>query len=255
MGIVKKAAGWATGISPAMKVYHGVAGEYDPNQADFQNPYTTPEMKYDQSQRDLFGKDQASDRTNFMRNAGNLSGQGAMLNQEAAGYNPLIDQLTQGSQGQGPSLANLQLQQALGQNVSNQLGVAASNRSVNPALALRMASQNIASLGQGSAMNSAQARIQEQQNALSNLLAARQAQSGATSAAGNVYGNASQLYGNMNNQDTNAQQTYQSMAEMLAEKDRQARMGLNTSAQSAFEAAQKRRGEFVSKLGSAAASL
>jgi hypothetical protein len=77
----------------------------------------------------------------------------------------LADQLAAQSRGEGPSQAGLQLQRALEDNQNAQLSFARSNRNVNPALAMKQAQGQMASLGQRSALDAAQARIAEIQSA------------------------------------------------------------------------------------------
>jgi len=81
----------------------------------------------------------------------------------------LAQQLQAQSQGQGPSLANLQLQQALNQSQSQAMGMAASQRGVNPAIAARNAQMSMGQNQQAAAMQSAQTRMQEQMNAQGQL--------------------------------------------------------------------------------------
>lgn len=68
--------------------------------------------------------------------------------------------------GVGPSLAGLQYQQASDANIAQQMAVANSG---GGALARRTAANNVATLGQQAALGSAQTRIQEEQNAQSQL--------------------------------------------------------------------------------------
>lgn len=77
----------------------------------------------------------------------------------------LADQLAAQSRGEGPSQAGLQLQRALEDNQNAQLSFARSNRNVNPALAMKQAQGQMATLGQRSALDAAQARIAEIQSA------------------------------------------------------------------------------------------
>lgn len=77
----------------------------------------------------------------------------------------LADQLAAQSRGEGPSQAGLQLQRALEDNQNAQLSFARSNRNVNPALAMKAAQGQMATLGQRSALDAAQARIAEIQSA------------------------------------------------------------------------------------------
>jgi hypothetical protein len=74
----------------------------------------------------------------------------------------LAQQLMAQSQGQGPSLAQMQLQQASDQNLKNQAGLIASQRGMNPAQAARAVALQGASQGQNLANQSAQLRLNEQ---------------------------------------------------------------------------------------------
>src|SRR5215217_2645714 len=93
-----------------------------------------------------------------------------------AQINNLAQTLLQQSQGLGPSLAQGQLQDATDRNISQQQGLAASARGVNPALAQRLAAQNIAGLNQSAASDSALLRNQEMlqaQQGLASVLGAQ----------------------------------------------------------------------------------
>ena len=74
----------------------------------------------------------------------------------------LAQQLMAQSQGQGPSLAQMQLQQASDQNLKNQAGLIASQRGMNPAQAARAVALQGAAQGQNLANQSAQLRLNEQ---------------------------------------------------------------------------------------------
>ena len=65
--------------------------------------------------------------------------------------------------GTGPSIAQNQLKQATQQNIANMQGAIASNRSVNPGLAMRMAGQNTGMLNQQAELNAADLALKEQQ--------------------------------------------------------------------------------------------
>ena len=92
--------------------------------------------------------------------------------------NALVDYLMKQSQGQTPTVGQLQLQQGLGQNIAGQMAAAATGRG-NPALARRNMAQNIGTLGQNTAMQSAQTGIGEAEQArqdLGNVLGQQQSQ-------------------------------------------------------------------------------
>ncbi len=91
-------------------------------------------------------------------------------NQERAAQLGLQGQLQAAAAGQGPSVANLQLQQATQQNLKAQMAAAASMRGgVNPALAQRNLGLQGAATGQQAAAQSAMIKMQEQQAAQANL--------------------------------------------------------------------------------------
>jgi len=74
----------------------------------------------------------------------------------------LAQQLMEQSQGQGPSLAQMQLQQGADQNIKNQAALIASQRGMNPAQAARTVAMQGASQGQNLANQAAQLRLNEQ---------------------------------------------------------------------------------------------
>ena len=125
----------------------------------------------------------ATGLSNLQNNQVNLSpsfqqalNQGPGVQYQPTGYSNaanqqqmLADQLTKAYQGQGPSAAQLQLQQ--GNNMASQqaAGQIASQRGMNPALQQRLIDQSQAQAMGQNANQSAQLRVQEQQNALANL--------------------------------------------------------------------------------------
>jgi hypothetical protein len=103
---------------------------------------------------------QQTDETNL---ANAISGQGT-----------LASQLLAQAQGQGPNIANLQLQQATNQNNQQAAGMLASQRGMNPALAQRIISQQNATNNQNAAGQSGVLRAQQQlaaQQGLGNVYA------------------------------------------------------------------------------------
>lgn len=89
----------------------------------------------------------------------------------------LAQQLLAQSQGAGPNIANLQLQQATNQNNQQAAGAEASQRGMNPALAQRLIAQQQASNNQNAAGQSGVLRAQQQlasQNALANVYGQQQ---------------------------------------------------------------------------------
>ncbi len=87
--------------------------------------------------------------------------------------NPAEQQYTQHLQsmayGQGPSPAQLQMQQGLQQATAQSQALAASQRGISPALAARYAAQNQAGMSQNVAQNSGIMRAQEQMNSMGQL--------------------------------------------------------------------------------------
>ena len=73
------------------------------------------------------------------------------------------------SQGQGPSLAQMQLQDATNRNIKQNAGLISSQKGVNPALAARLIANQSAQAGQSLAGQSAQTRLMEQMQAQQQL--------------------------------------------------------------------------------------
>jgi hypothetical protein len=111
----------------------------------------------------------------------------------------LAQQLMEQSQGQGPSLAQMQLQQAADQNIKNQAALIASQRGMNPAQAARSIAMQGASQGQNLASQAAQLRLneqlQKQQLLEQTLRGQRGLDIGLLGAQTNLYGTAGQLGG------------------------------------------------------------
>jgi len=98
---------------------------------------------------------QKTDQTNFTNVQGNQS--------------DLAKQLLAQSQGAGPNIANLQLQQATNQNNQQGAGMIASQRGMNPALAARIIANQTAMNNQNAAGQSGVLRAQQQLAAQSGL--------------------------------------------------------------------------------------
>ena len=81
----------------------------------------------------------------------------------------LAGQLEAQAAGQGPSLAQAQLQQATDQNIAQQMALAASARGGNVGMAQRQAAQNAAAVQQQASQQSAMLRMQEQMAAREQL--------------------------------------------------------------------------------------
>lgn len=244
MGFVKDTVNTVTspfrGAADKVGGVFGV-GEFDPNRSDYLNPYLEQDRGTDLS-RSSFYNNQSKDAFK------DLSKQGDILNKSAKGYSPLIAHLVAMGNGQGPSLAQMQLQEGTNNNIQNQYGIAASNPNINPAMAMRVMGQNIAGLNQTAAGQSGQLRLQEQMDAMNKEIAARQAQGQGYGMAGDLMGNRASLSGNYG-------LNYADLAQKLAENERQGKIAFNTADQGAFNAGQTRRGEFWSKIGQAGGLL
>jgi hypothetical protein len=144
-----------------------------------------------------------------------------------------IRQLQAQMRGEGPSLSNLQLQQATDRNIAQQMGQAASQRGVNPALAARMAMGNIAGLNQQAAQDAAIIRQQEMLNAQQQLGGAISGQR-----QGDLAATDRDLGAKMGKEQLEVQQ----------------RTGLNNVNSQAYSDAAKRRGDFISGIGQGIAS-
>src|SRR6185295_2803927 len=97
----------------------------------------------------------------------------------AGGQADLAQQLLAQANGQGPSLAQLQLQQASDQNIKNAAGMIAGTKGINPAQAARQVALAQQAQGQNLANQSGQLRLQEQvqkQQMLGALLGQQRAQ-------------------------------------------------------------------------------
>ena len=111
----------------------------------------------------------AGDFSTQIQNQDNANLKATYANQET-----LAAQLRAQANGQGPNVAQLQLQQATDQNNQKAAGAAASQRGMNPALAQRMIAQQAANNNQNAAGQSGVLRAQQQLSA--------------EGAASNVYG-------------------------------------------------------------------
>lgn len=145
-----------------------------------------------------------------------------------------INQLQRQMRGEGPSLANLQLQQATDRNIAQQMGQAASQRGVNPALAARLAMNNIAGINQQAAQDSAIIRQQEMMNAQQQLGGAIAGQR-----QGDLAATDRDLGAKMSREQLGVQQ----------------QTGMNQTNQQAFEGAAQRRAGLLGGIGGALGSL
>ena len=146
-----------------------------------------------------------------------IAGMGASAN--AANMNQdLARQLMAQANGEGPSLAQMQLQQASDQNLKNQAGLIASQRGMNPNQVARAVAMQGASTGQDLANKSGQLRLQEQlekQKLLqSGLLGQQQIGQGLYNTTGNLQQNQNQqnLSNYWNAQNINADVAKQNTA-------------------------------------------
>ena len=134
------------------------------------------------------------------------------LNSTYGAQSDLAKMLLAQAQGQGPNIANLQLQQATNQNNQQAAGAIASQKGMNPALAQRIISQQQALNNQNAAGQSGVLRAQQQ-------LAAQQG-------LGNVYaqqaGEANSNFGTI----TNAQQAANSANAQIAQNNANQNAGI-----------------------------
>lgn len=99
------------------------------------------------------------DRQNFAQ-AITQSQQG--VNNNALNQQKLQNALLAQSQGFGPNLGQMQLQNATGQNIKQNAGFIASQKGINPALAARLGAQSAAQMNQQAAGQSAMLSAQQQ---------------------------------------------------------------------------------------------
>lgn len=136
-------------------------------------------------------------------------------NQSMGWQNDLIDQLIAQGQGQGPNPAMNQLRMTTDQNVNQAAGFAASQRGVNPALAARMAGQQMGQMNQQAAGQGALMGAQQQlaaQNQLQSVLGQRIGQQSQNAIAQGQAGlGLMQQRGALEAQRRQAQQNYQNM--------------------------------------------
>lgn len=165
----------------------------------------------------------------------------SQLQEQSGGYDPLIEMLSAQARGEGPSLAEMQFKQLTDRNIAQQLGTAAAQRGVNPALAARMAAQGQANIGQQAAGQAAQIRLQELLQAQQQEMAARQAQAAATQAGGAFAMDA-------------ASGNRQALMELERLRSQQGVQGAGIDTKR-YDANQRRRGDFVAGLGQALGGL
>ena len=144
-----------------------------------------------------------------------------MSTQTAGQQAALAQALQDQAAGKGPSLTQMQLQQATQANAAQYAGAIASQRGINPALAARMVGQNAANMNQQMAGQSAIARLQEQMQAraqLGDVLGQQRAQDiGQMQANTGMFGAAGGL---QNNQNSNRVSNMSQMQQINAETAR-----------------------------------
>jgi len=170
------------------------------------------------------------------------------LNKQIVGYDPLIDAVSARARGEGPSLAQSFLDQAMQKNLASQVSSAVTNKAVNPAIAARNAARVGADINQEAAGQGTRARMQEVNDAISQEIAARGAQSSTTSAGGNLSTQARTQGMDYANTDRDAQIE----RERLEANQRLGSAGINSDR---FNSGQTRRGQLVSQGGQALASV
>lgn len=161
--------------------------------------------------------------------------------------------------GEGPSLAQMQLQEGTDRGIAQQAGLAASQRGISPTMAARLQGQNVASMTQQAAGDAAQLRAAEQLSAQQQL--------------GNLAGQTRQQdLGLMSTGDQTAlsqgqlSMAQQQRANQIAEQDRASNMarqqlevqqaiGSGQIDAAAYADAAARRGNFLGGIGEGIASI
>lgn len=125
---------------------------------------------------DFKAQQAALDNTDYASQLQRLMASGALnpvdfgqSNQVGAQQSQLANMLLNQAQGNGPSIAQNQLNQATNQNIAQGAGMIGSQRGLNPALAARMILNNTAAQNQAAAGQAAGLRAQEQLGALGSL--------------------------------------------------------------------------------------
>lgn len=158
-------------IGAGLSGFFGGQNNYTSNaQAASQNLFIDPNQAQDTA---MLQKMRAQNGQTPTAQAAQMGYLAPSLTQDAQSrgqQNMLAGQLAQTAAGQGPSVASLQLQQGLQQQLAQQQAAAASmTGDANPFLAQRQAQQLGAQAMQQTNAAAAQARIQEQLNAQNNL--------------------------------------------------------------------------------------
>lgn len=125
----------------------------------------------------------------------------------------LIQALQQQAAGQGPTVAQNQLNQSTAQNINRSAAMAASSKGVDPALAAKMGIDSAANANQTAAGQAATLRAQEQLGAMGQLGNAINSQSNVNLGMAGLAGQLANTYGGLNNQSQLGQQQIQAGAE------------------------------------------
>lgn len=141
----------------------------------------------------------------------------------------LAQQLAAQSQGQGPNIAQLQLEQATNRNIQQGAGMLGSVRGMNPALAARLIAQQTAAANQQAAGQSGLMRA-EQQLAAQNALANVYGQQGNLATAGGQLANQNlgvnqQALGQQNQQIVGAREAADKLNQQTAAENAKASAG------------------------------
>lgn len=168
----------------------------------------------------------------------------------------LADALQAQSMGQGPSLAQSQLQQGLNQNIKNQMALAATQRGGSPGLGQRQLAQNIAGANQQAAMQAAQTRMAEQMSAreqLGGVLQGGRGQDiGLASSQADLQQQSNMANASAQNQFALQNQQNRMALEKLRADQSAGAAGLSANA---YEGAAGRRQNFISGIGQGATSM
>jgi hypothetical protein len=177
-GIGDDPGGWFTGktafndltgvMAPVQNQFQAQTYQADPNAFKIGNEST---QQFDAMGQAAQGRDAASMQAAQI----NMGPQNQVRGQQSQ----LGSMLMQQAQGQGPSVAQLQLQRGLGQAIASQRAQAASARGISPGLAQRLASQGIAQAQSQTNADAAQLRAGEMmqaRGALGSMLAGQRGQ-------------------------------------------------------------------------------
>lgn len=172
MGLISSVTGALGSIGDALTGHNDFhASQYNVNGNAYVDPNAyANKVKLDalNAQRQGMVTPQAANATSDLANAGQDRGQ----------QQSLIQALQAQAAGQGPSLAQMQMQRGLSQAIAAQHAQAASARGISPGMAQRLASQGSAQLAGQAANDAAMLRMQEQMQAQGQLGGALQGMRG-----------------------------------------------------------------------------